>query len=269
LVPAQVAVRADSVTAPSLHRRVRYHVVLPVGYDTAQRYPVLWLLHGYGGNDEDWLRYTRLTRYVERYPIIVVLPSAENSWYVNAAGDSSARYEDFITRDLYDEVRRRFAVDTLRQAIAGLSMGGYGAAMLGLRYPERFRFIGALSAALTMPTEVDHPDPNGGFALPSLVRAFGREPNGARAAHDPLRLYRRIPPQRLPYIYLAIGTSDQFTTFLPRSRAFADSLRAYGAQYEYHERPGGHSWQFWDGELPPLLARTWLELTAVRPQVPR
>jgi S-formylglutathione hydrolase FrmB len=264
-----VTVLADSMNAPSLHRRVRYHVVLPVGYDSTQRYPVLWLLHGYGGDDEDWLRYTRLTRYVAPYPIVVVLPSAENSWYVNAVGDSSARYEDFIARDLYSEVRRHFAVDTRRQAIVGLSMGGYGAAMLGLRHPERFRFIGALSAALTVPADLNDPRAVGKFAEPSLVRAFGSEPSAERAAHDPFRLYRRIPPHKLPYIYLAIGTWDEFTTFLPRSRAFADSLRAYGARYEYHERPGRHSWQFWDTELPPLLARAWVELTAVRVEAPR
>ena len=255
---AQVAVRTDTVESRALGRRVRYHVVLPARYDPRRTYPVLWLLHGYGGDDENWLRLTDLTREIARYPLIVVLPAARNSWYVNAARDSTSRYEDFIVRDLYADVRHRFAIDTARQAIAGLSMGGYGAVMLALRHPERFRFAGGLSSALSVPAAIDPVTIR--VAGPSVDSAFSCMPAVERAGYDPFVLFRRTPAAKLPFFYLAIGTGDSFTSFLPLGRAFTDSLRAYGARYEYHERPGGHSWSFWGSELPPMLARMWREI---------
>jgi S-formylglutathione hydrolase FrmB len=261
---AQVTVQTDTITPSSLRRPVEYQVVLPAGYDSTRRYPVLWLLHGYGGDDHDWMRLTALRRYVERYPIIVVLPDGENSWYVNAPSDPSAQYEDFISRDLHADVAHRYAVDTLRQAIAGLSMGGYGAIVLGLRNPERYRFVAGFSSALSAPSRFD-PVLEG--MRPSLDRAFGPRGGEHWSAYDAFLLFRNTPAASLPYIYLAIGTSDGFPTFLPLNRALADSLRTYGARYEYRERPGGHDWRFWDTELPPMLARMWVEVTRVRDAV--
>jgi len=256
---AQGLVETDTVASHALGRRVEYHVVLPVHYDPARRYPVLWLLHGYGGGDDDWLRLTPLTHDVARYPMIVVLPGVGNSWYVNAAGRDSARYEDFIIHDLYQDVLRRFSVDTTRQAIAGLSMGGYGAVMLAMRHPSRYRFAGGLSAALTVPAD---PDPvTLHVAGPSVDSAFRDMPAATRAGYDPFVLFRRTPAAALPFFYLAVGTHDGFTAFLPKNRALTDSLRAYGVPYEYRERPGTHSWAFWGSELPLMLPSMWRALS--------
>lgn len=263
-----VRVETDSVTAKSLGRRVAYNVVLPAGYDASvTRYPILWLLHGYGGGKDDWLRRTDLLRQVERYPFIVVLPAAENSWYVNAPSDSTAAYEDFVTIDLYNAVVQRFAVDTLRQAIAGLSMGGYGAVMLGLRHPQRYEFVGGLSAALSVASVLGQTDSvlwNGTGR--SIVKAFGANRFSSASEYDPSRIFRRTRADSLPYIFLAIGTHDGYPSFVPSNRAFTDSLRTYGARYEYHEVPGTHSWTFWQSELRPMLERAWQILDAGKPR---
>jgi pimeloyl-ACP methyl ester carboxylesterase len=142
--------------------------VLPEGYDSAFRYPVLWLLHGHGGDETDWLRETELTR----------------DFYVDSQVDSASRYEDFVVRDLHDDVVRRYAVDTLREGIAGLSMGGYGAPMLALRHPRRSRFAGVLSGALWVPSPLEREDTLGVGLLPAVDSAFGPEPNPHRRAHD-------------------------------------------------------------------------------------
>jgi S-formylglutathione hydrolase FrmB len=244
--------------------------VLPAGYGTSgTRYPVLWLLHGYGGGKDDWLKRTDLVRQVERYPFIVVLPAAENSWYVNSPSDPTAQYQDFITIDLYNDVLQRFAVDTLRQAIAGLSMGGYGAVMLGLRHPERYAFVGGLSAALSVASSLGAADSVLWKGTgKSIIAAFGARDMSAMSAYDPLRLFRNTRPDTLPYIFLAIGTSDGFSSFVPANRAFTDSLRAYGAPYEYHEIPGTHSWLVWQSELGPMLGSAWKVLESRKPRVP-
>lgn len=266
LAPAASArIEIDSIDARTLGRRVRYHVALPSGYDAAdrtRRYPVLWLLHGLDGNDANWSERTALARDLAPYAMIVVMPDAANSWYTNAPGDTTARYDDFVTRELPAAMARRYAIDTLRQGIAGLSMGGYGAIVLALRHPGQYRFAGGLSAALSVPATRDSVLERVGGA--SLAHAFGPAGGAARAAYDPFRIFRNTPPGALPYVFLAIGNHDGFRTFLPANRALTDSLRAYGGRYEYHELPGTHSWRFWDAELGPMLARAWDEMTASR-----
>ena len=258
-----VRVETDTVNAASLGRRVAYNVVLPSGYESNTRYPILWLLHGYSGGKDDWPRRTDLLKEIARYPFIVVLPDAENSWYVNAPSDSRAAYESFITVDLYNDVTRRFSVDTSRQAIAGLSMGGYGAVMLGLRHPRRYRFAGGLSAALSVASVMGQTDSVLWKGTgKSILKAFGKDGPASVAEYDPLRTFRNTSADSLPYVFLAIGTHDDYPSFLPTNRAFTDSLRAYGARYEYHEVPGRHSWVLWGAELEPMLRSAWAVLNA-------
>lgn len=260
---ASARIEIDSIDARTLGRRVRYHVALPVGYDASdrtRRYPVLWLLHGLDGNDANWSEKTGLARDLAPYAMIVVMPDAANSWYTNAPGDSTARYDDFVTRELPAAMARRYPIDTLRQGIAGLSMGGYGAIVLALRHPGEYRFAGGLSAALSVPATRDSVLERVGGA--SLARAFGPPGSTTRAEYDAFRIFRNTAPAALPYVFLAIGNHDGFKTFLTANRALTDSLRLYGGRYEYHELPGQHSWRFWDAELVPMLARAWDEMTA-------
>ncbi len=252
--PGQTA-KVDSFYAPSLGSTTRYAYLLPEHYDTLRSYPILYLLHGYSGDHRNWIELTDLVSYGTRLGIIIVMPDAANSWYVNSAGEPGKRYEDLIVIDYPARVERRFAVDTTRRAIAGLSMGGYGAIMLGLRYPKLFRFAASLSGALSIPGGIEFPEPyRAERGLKNLKAVFGEE-KSFRGSHDPFSLYKNTPADSLPYLYFVIGTDDGFTTFLPAHRALTDSLRAYRARYEYHEMRGAHNWKFWGKEVRPLLAR--------------
>ena len=255
-VLAQVTARVDSFYMPSLSRTMRLSVVLPQKYSPTNRYPVLYLLHGYTGDNSDWLARTKLAEYLKDIPLIVVMPEADNSWYVNSVTEPSDRFEDYLVRDVPHYVQKLYSIDTARQAIAGLSMGGYGALMLALKHPSQYRFTGSLSGAITFPRGMnDTSRPAERALFPSLRRAFGSKPNTARSASDIFLLYRQVPRDSLPYIYMAIGIQDGYRSFLPAHRAFTDLLRTYGAAYEYHEVPGIHNWQFWDKEIQPLLKR--------------
>jgi S-formylglutathione hydrolase FrmB len=253
-LPAQV--RVDSLYMPSLGRTMKISVLLPSNYDSSRHYPVLYLLHGYSGNNADWSTRTKLSVYVKGMPLIVVMPDAENSWYVDSYTEPRDKFEDYIVNDVPYYIRRLYSVDTTRQAIAGLSMGGYGALVLALRHPGEFRFAGSLSGALSIPRAVNDSSrqPEGALA-PSLRKAFGEQQNDFRNEHDVFFLYREVPRDSFPYLYMATGIQDGYRTFLPAQRAFTDLLRNYGAPYEYHEVPGGHDWQLWDREIQPLLKR--------------
>ena len=255
-VYGQSSLHVDSLYMPSLGRTMKISVLLPSNYDSGRHYPVLYLLHGYSGDNTDWTTRTKLSTYVRGLPLIVVMPDAGNSWYVNSYTEPRDKFEDYIVKDLPYYIRRLYSIDTTRQAIAGLSMGGYGAIVLALRHPSEFQFAGSLSGALSVPRVANDTSrrPESGLA-PSLWKTFGNQQNDFWNEHDVFFLYREVPKDSFPYLYLAAGIQDGYRTFLPAHRAFTDLLRNYGAPYEYHEVPGRHNWQFWDREIQPLLKR--------------
>ena len=255
-VQAQAIARVDSFYMPSLGKTKKLSILLPAQYNPGLRYPVLYLLHGYTGSNQDWLSRTSIRDYVRTIPLIVVMPDAEDSWYVNSVTEPGDRFEDYLVKDIPRYINKMYSVDTTRQGIAGLSMGGYGAVMLALKHPTRYRFAGSLSGAITFPRGLnDTTRPAERALFPSLKKAFGEKPNNDRTMGDVFFLYRQTTKDSLPYLYLVIGTQDGYRSFLPAHRAFTDLLRSYGAAYEYHETPGGHNWQYWDHEIQPILKR--------------
>ena len=237
-------------------------VLLPSQYDPAHAYPVLFLLHGYGGDQNDWTTKTCLAEYTSGLRLVVVMPEAKNSWYVNSRTDPREKYEDYIIHELPKFINEHFDIDTTREAIAGLSMGGYGALMLGLRYPHKFQFIGDLSGAITIPQILDSVQDVPGFnvgsqrpIMPSIIKAFGRKDKRFWDAHNVFDLLERDSSAAIPYIFMAAGTQDGYTEFRPADHAFIDSLHARETRYEYRELPGEHNWKFWDEEVRPMLRR--------------
>ena len=263
---AQSTAKIDSFYSPSLGSMKAYTIILPDHYSPSHRYPVLYLLHGYSGGYRDWIDRTGILRYVSGSSFIVVMPDAGNSWYVNSFENLSDQYENYMIDDLPHHIRSLLSIDTTRQAIAGLSMGGYGALVLAFRHPGTFCFAGSLSGALSVPVDIPEWEHHAwGFSIaPNLKQTFGPRPGPFWNDHDLFQLFRRTPVARFPYCYIVTGEQDGFTNFLPAARALADSLRGIGARYEYHETPGSHNWKFWDSQIQPLLKRLDELFTAER-----
>ena len=141
--------------SPAVDRTMKYNIVLPHDYDgSSARYPVLYLLHGLTQNYTAWGLSNGTPFYAGLYDdLIVVMPDAGNSWYVNwtaEEGGQQNNWEDHIITDVVNHVDWNFRTIARREgrAITGLSMGGYGAITLGLRHPEMFISIGSTSGAL-------------------------------------------------------------------------------------------------------------------------
>jgi putative tributyrin esterase len=253
---AQSIARVDSFYMPSLGKTKKVSVLMPAKYDPRVHYPVLYLLHGYSGGHDNWKTATKIAEYVRDIPMIIVMPDAENSWYVNSVADPNERFEDYMVNDLPNYIQKAYSIDTMKQGIAGLSMGGYGSLMLAMRHPGKYRFAGSLSGAITFPRGMNDTIRQPERALlPSLRHAFGEKPGPSRSTYDLFLLYRQTSKESMPYIYMAMGTQDAYRSFLPAHRALTDLLRGAGVAYEYHETPGGHNWQYWDIEIQPLLKR--------------
>jgi S-formylglutathione hydrolase FrmB len=228
---------------------MRYRILIPGEYDKGGRFPVLYLLHGLYGDFKNWDTRTGLENYVRNVRLLVVMPDADDSWYTNSATVPEDRFEDYIAKDLISEIDEKYR--TIRErnsrAIAGLSMGGYGALKLSLRYPDLFAFAGSLSGALNAAQNLDALRPE--FRL-KLLEVFGKEGSQTRAENDPFLLLNRPQRTPYPYFYLACGDAD---FFLEANRAFVRLLSSRKIVYEFHETLGEHAWEYWDASLRPML----------------
>ena len=270
---AQATVVEDSVYSPSLHRFTHFRVCLPfvtaasregtASRQVPPRYPAILVLHGFDGNYRDWTDIASIQKFAPRDSIVIVTPDGENSWYVNAPGDNSAGFEDCFTRDIIPSIEHKYPIDAKHLGIAGLSMGGYGALVLGLRHPGLFCFVGSMSGSPDVPLGIPDLERNGrGGMRASLEHAFGAD-TSSWAGFAPERIVRTIDTASAPYLYLANGIQDEFAARLLFYRSFADVARGRGMRYEYHETPGRHSWEYWTREIDPLLRR-FSELTSLR-----
>jgi putative tributyrin esterase len=234
----------------ALDREMHYMIVLPAEYASSQRrYPVLYLLHGWAGDFKNWVTLTNLVDYSRSYPIIIITPDAQNSWYVNSATIAKNRFEDYIVNDLIREIdgHWRTIASPHRRAIAGLSMGGYGSVLFGLKHADLFAIAGSVSGALDGPAGAEQAMP---VLRESTDQAYGALDSATRAANNIFSLVEKGEGPKLPYLFFECGAQDPF---LPSNRKFVNGLSLKNIPYEYHEYPGAHNWEFWDNSLPMML----------------
>lgn len=248
---------ADSLQSEATgdYRNVR--IIKPVTVSDTQRYPVLYLLHGYSGDHTNWTNRTSIIQYLDSLDldIIVIMPDADNSWYQNLS--DGRRFSDFFKQELQDWAFDSQQADTTIQMVAGLSMGGYGALYLGMSEPQRYILAGSFSGAVVypslLPKTITEP-PSNASGL-SLFEAFGDGEHPNRISGD---LYRMAADSLLvdrPYLFLRHGIQDGFGTFLPGHRQLTQRLAETAWPYEYHEVPGGHNWPFWDESIRLYLIK--------------
>jgi len=233
----------------SLNRDMPYRVVLPAQIAPGQKFPVVYLLHGGGGGFHDWSNYSGVARYAED-GLVLVMPEGNSSYYTNSADHPQDRYEDYIVHDLIADVEQRFPVTAGRpnRAIAGVSMGGFGAVVLALKHPELFVFAGGMSPALDVPSRPFSIKRVGQYRQHSSI--FGPWGSHGRRASDPFVLARSAGPAQSPYIFLTCGDQEGL---LATNKKFAELLRQRQFAYEFHTAHGGHDWNQWDRNLPDLM----------------
>jgi len=238
-----------------------YTVILPVGYHKSPttRYPVLYLLHGLDGHYSDWTTRTNVADHAERYGLIIVTPEANDSWYVDSASVSSDKYESYILTELIPDVEARYRTIQSRygRAIAGLSMGGYGAFKFALKSPAQFIFAASMSGAFGV-TRYTEQQP--GLDWGEYVQLFGSVT--ARKANDLFELTNNLSAARvaaLPYFYFDCGTEDSPAIFKV-NRELSELFNQKKIPHEYRELPGNHSWAYWDQQIQEVLKVAALKL---------
>lgn len=238
----------ESFHSEALNRTMRYQVVVPASA-TITRVPVVYLLHGHGGEEGDWFTYSRATALANKYNIAVVTPDGANSWYINGG---SGRWLDYIADDLVREVERRWPVKSTREgrALAGLSMGGYGAMNLALQRPEVFSLAASMSGALDI-TRANNVFEGARRVDQELRAAFGPPDSATRRDNDIYRLASEADASKLPYLHIDCGVDDPWVGV---NREFKQALSTRGIAHDFNELPGDHNWQYWDRQIEVVLA---------------
>ena len=248
----------------SLMRTVPINVILPNDAPTfittqnphyERPTKTLFLLHGFSGSIFDWLTGSNIQDIALRYNLAVVMPSGENSFYLNGRGDGTA-YETYTGSELVDYVRKTFGLSDKSEDtfIGGLSMGGFGAIHTGLKFPENFGKIFGLSSALIIHKIKDmQPDTSDEVAdYDYYERAFGTlsELEASEKNPETLILHRQEKGETIQPIFIACGSED----FLRKeNHIFRDFLTAHHVDFVYKETPGVHDWKFWNEYLEPAI----------------
>jgi putative tributyrin esterase len=207
------------------------------------KYPVLYLLHGYGNNHATWNGYTRIELFAEERNIVVVMFSAGNKFYLNH-GDTD-NYYDFIQNELPDFVKGMFPVSSRPEDtyIAGLSMGGFGSLFHAFSNPEKYAAIGAFSAVVSL--ETTH--------VKDVFKA------DVISGTDTLEIAkkRKEEGRKLPKIYISCGEED---SICGAHIKFKDELIALGEDVTWESLPKySHEWRFWDIQVEKFL--DWIPRT--------
>ncbi len=256
LVSVQQVLQARSLGG----KAVPYRISVPPDYESSnRRFPVLYLLHGVNGNENEWWDRSQLTEYASKYQMIVVTPGVGDSWYANSASDTGARYEDVIVYDLIPYIDAHYRTISNREgrAIAGVSMGGLGAMKLALRYPQLFEFAGSLSGPFDVPITGRWGKAPSAKMLRDLQLIFGDEGSQTRRENDVFQLLNQALNGNtvLPYLYVSSGISDPLPQVAQSNQRFAQALGAKDLRFEYNKRPGTHDWRLWDSEIFLMLGR--------------
>jgi S-formylglutathione hydrolase FrmB len=262
-VPASLASgRAECNTIPSkiLGRNVPYCIVLPASFDAdkAKRFPILYELHGLGDNEQFFV-HSGLWNLVEDLwdgrklkEFLIATPAGGASFYINSK-DGRVRYEDFLLREFFPFIERKYRVlpGRANRAISGVSMGGYGALHLAFRHPQLFSSVSAHSAALIekLPAFVSAPE---SLRARILGGVFGIPPDPAFwDVNSPLVLAHSVNLSGMK-IYFDCGDQDDFG-FEAGAAALDKILTARKIPHESHIYPGRHDPAYFAAHIPTSL----------------
>ncbi len=264
-IPRGVVKESLTIESKILKKDVNYTIYLPSDYETSnRRYPVVYLLHGYGDSDVGWVQYGEASLFADEAiakriipPMILVMPDAGVSWFINNY-NNSVRYEDFFFEEFIPFIESNYRIRTKKRfrGIAGLSMGGYGAILYSIKHPEMFSACAAFSAAIWTPEEYKNMPDKRWKHWQSVL--YGKNLTGSDRvtphllSNNPIELIQNSDLKGIKTVRMYIDCGDDDFLYKGNS-TFHIALRDLGVPHEYRVRDGRHSWTYWRSVLPEGL----------------
>jgi len=231
-----------AISSPAMQKNPKAVVVLPDQYQqTASRYPVVYLLHGWSGSYRDWPAKIDLKPLADKYGFIIVCPDGGYAgWYVNSPIRKDSQYETYIAQEVvaFIDKNYRTVADSTGRFLCGLSMGGHGAFTLLAKYPQQYAGAGSMSGAMAM---------SSGDRRAGLADILGDYETNRPLweGNSALFLADRLTG-RGKAILIDCGVDD----FLYQTNvALHKKLFDLKIPHDYFERPGAHSWGYWTNAL--------------------
>lgn len=205
-----------------LNADTNLNIYLPPNYNKNKKYSLLFLLHGYGGNENNWIENGLINNYMDNLihqkkinPFIIVMPAGKKSFYVGNT-------EKFIIKEMYPYILKNYSIKDTKNniAIAGVSMGGFGAFSLAIKNQNIFSTSISLSGAFK----------------DNYLKGISRVK------------YKSLNKKTKLYFYC--GKQDfLYTTNIDLFSKF----KKYSVKYDFFEGVGYHSWQYWNKITPGFL----------------
>lgn len=231
-----------SIYSPSMNKQVKNIIILPASYGTQpqQKYPVVYLLHGHGGDYTTWLKLTKpdLAKVISDAEVIAICPDGQNSWYWDSPIRPDSQYETYVSRELTGYIDSHYQTLDSRKgrAVTGFSMGGHGGLWLGFRHPDIFGACGSMSGGLDI-----RPFPNN-WNMKDQLGTY---------TENQKRWDEHTVINQLPYnkeygtlsIIIDCGTDDFFYEV---NQKLHEKLLSMAIPHDYIIRPGIHTHTYWN-----------------------
>ena len=227
------------ISSKAMQKDIRAVVIKPSTYENASnRFPVVYLLHGYSGNFSDWVtKVPQLTRLAEENQVLIVCPDGDTaSWYFDSPVNQKMKYETYIGKEVPAFIDSRYKTISHREAraITGLSMGGHGAMFIGYRHAQTFGGIGSMSGAVDLE----------GLKKSRLIYNILGDTTQNEKYYEEfnvLNIVKKYPADSIALI-IDCGVDD---FLFEANQKLHEELLKLKTPHDYIERPGKHDWPYW------------------------
>lgn len=233
------------VFSPKMGRNIKNVVILPAGYDKVNKdkqYPVLYLLHGYGGKYNTWVTFTKksLPEEASKWDMIVVCPDGQDSWYWDSPIDPKSQFDTYVSSELVKYIDTNYHTHTSSKgrAITGFSMGGHGGLWLGINHPDVFGACGSMSGGVDI-----RPFPNN-WDMKKRLGNYKENPD-VWNKYTVINQLDKIEPNSLSII-IDCGKDDFFYQV---NEELHKEMLYRNISHDYIIRPGAHTHAYWNDAL--------------------
>ena len=224
----------------------------PFGSDAVSPYKTVYFLPGYSGDYTSIYTMLSIRKQAELKGLTVVMPNGQNAFYIDHP-ERNANYSKFIGEELIERTRDMFRLSDKREDtyIAGISMGGYGALLNGLRYRNVFSKVAAFSPAADPSILLACPE-KGGFGNEEFKNMFGSKEEYEGGPWDIVRGYPNTPLSELPELF--IGCGDRDIAVDSQVVEFRKALDDAKIPYKYFGTKGNHDYDTWEVMMDPAFS---------------
>ena len=258
----------ETFRSEALGRDYKYTVYLPDSYKKDdKKYPILYLLHGAGGDENEWLAKGGLRETMDAMiarklikPMVVIMPGHTAAWWVDGAKEKG---ETALVKEVMPHAEAKYRIDAARsnRLIAGLSAGGFGALNLIMKYPQMFAASAILSPAVYDPVPPSH---SSGVRQPPFQKDGKFDADLWKSLNYVSHIEGYKKSGVIVPLYINTGDHDTFSIAFHAATLF-ERLRLHQPDaIELRIVNGDHEWMVWRDTLADALQFMTVHITGMK-----